>query len=1752
MKVGSAQCVNKGMQRDASIDKASQEFAYENKNIRITTTGDNSFLSITNEKSTTKVPIQLELESSNVIYYDLEIQRSTNGMFDGIGNIISAKMVLSKPLTTNIHFILNIKSGTSDMAGTNVTARGVKDQTEINLLDYVPKEYLNTILALRIWKADDSPVYPVWIDHEITPTITQLGTVLGSTTINDKIILFTKLEETQDAIIVGEVIDESLKCTCLFIGDLNFNINHPIECITSYEADDVQKVYWVDGFNQPRVINICKTYDSSVAFDFSPSIPENVEVNIVKEYNGNGNFVSGIIQYFITFYNRFSSETNVAYESPLYYISPEDRGGKTDEIQTCSFKINIEHHSKEFEYARVYSLIRTSKYATPQAYIVEDVELNKEGITQVVDTGILNTPIAPTDIMFLGGNTITAETIEQKDNTLFLGNVNEVTVDVISHIKNISDKGTLSFGSKFILDKKSNNEYYPYSPNLDLSSEDIKTFKYLEWYKIGIQFQIQSGEWSSVVDLGNIQNTVKPGEEGDNTYTDSDYTEDGAWLPALKFVPSTALLSVLNKIPNIKNWRLVMAEHSPETRTIKAQGLVIPTLFNLRERANSTCYASPLWTLNTALYGEHLATIDVNKSAVEYHDTSDPDLIFSMYPFYHLPINLYPKKEGQYFKLFTTTVGSSLKQQDPPAGYYLTSIQPIILVDRDFGSAVDRFKCTIKLGVKSDTSDTVAYYEVLIYNDSAVYGRRRKELEQLSNAVIKTLWSDIWDKSLDSNLKVSDLRNIESSDTIFFPDEIPSGDSLRDDYGIYAGNDKTVVLNTYLRDIIYTKQANLINDYGNQYFLDANFCNFISPNINNINKGLKFRIVGYTDIINSISDYNINVEDSTIGTTTYTYPKYNLNLTEMSVWLHDKVNTGITSFPLWPYLNKLYYINYWHNSGNLVNDRFNLKNKTFANMWFCKNNIYTSPINYGNVDNLANVNNQTVLIDSNIYKSEYQNVLFPKTNTVSFIGGDNENGTLDKKPINASAPLTTVINAINATSSSSPLDEEVESLDAVNIKHKSSEHIVFKLPAEEGFFGILPNYTPQDKRANGFIYSNTIYPTGVKAVDYIFYISTPSKLTFKDPIYNGKVAVVVNNDKVKITSMNDAASSIWIEAEHDGVSEVQTHFENSGIINQPTFLRILEELKEVGTPDGIAHGEKRWFIRVKGINYNLILEIVGGYLLFKDGEGNITGFRVDATATVVNARSPIYMINPRNDRKYLLGSFYSGSTGSSYRLEELSIFYIPEIEDIKYSEEKPKLFIGEFYTDYDENTFFGGSSQNCKFVPISKAYPTSTTIGWGLEGDTYYQRYDNVRIYGANESDVNQNIDAVSFMLETYENLDGDYRTQRGRSDVVNLTVENTNNILNTVYSQPNDYTASYVTDEKFDDATHPTLYMWSLSKQSLADIDTWTAINLNSSLKLDGDKGELTKIKRWNNQLLAFQEKGLAVINFNQQTTISTSEGVPVEIANSGKVTGHYYISSTQGCLNKWSIVDSPYGLYFIDGYNKSINVFNSEGIKSLSTVNLFQDWTVENEKGIVWNPTNNGGFKSFYDPIHKEVYFANDKTALCYNELLGQFTSFYDYDKLNSLLPLNGTIYGIREGELHKMFEGLDYCNLFGKSVKYSMTYKVSKDTFVDKTWTNLEYRADIYDKGNLSDKNSSIINDTFDTLEVWNEYQKGSTNLKGNKYPNARCKFRVWRVDIPRDSIFRRDRIRNPWIMLKLEKTKDTNKRMEFHDLIVKYLQ
>lgn len=58
-------------------------------------------------------------------------------------------------------------------------------------------------------------------------------------------------------------------------------------------------------------------------------------------------------------------------------------------------------------------------------------------------------------------------------------------------------------------------------------------------------------------------------------------------------------------------------------------------------------------------------------------------------------------------------------------------------------------------------------------------------------------------------------------------------------------------------------------------------------------------------------------------------------------------------------------------------------------------------------------------------------------------------------------------------------------------------------------------------------------------------------------------------------------------------------------------------------------------------------------------------------------------------------------------------------------------------------------------------------------------------------------------------------------------------------------------------------------------------------------------------------------------------------------------------------------------------------------------------------------------------------------------------------------------------------------------------------------------------------------FDTLRVWNEYQDTddvNLNFINDTISNMKKKFRIWRIDIPRDKNNPRQRIRNTWTKVK----------------------
>lgn len=550
-----------------------------------------------------------------------------------------------------------------------------------------------------------------------------------------------------------------------------------------------------------------------------------------------------------------------------------------------------------------------------------------------------------------------------------------------------------------------------------------------------------------------------------------------------------------------------------------------------------------------------------------------------------------------------------------------------------------------------------------------------------------------------------------------------------------------------------------------------------------------------------------------------------------------------------------------------------------------------------------------------------------------------------------------------------------------------------------------------------------------------------------------------------------------------------------------------------------------------------------------------------------------------------------------------------------------QLPVVEITQSVDLNTIFGGTSNDAlqanTWIPCGDPVALSTagtTINWEY-GDTYYQRYDCLKTYPFTREDVNQVVEIGSFMLETRVNIDGRY--DRNRGQVNNLNMSPTNfNLLNMVYSQTdNFFSYKIMPDDAYENDSYPNQITWNLTKESGADVDLWTKVNLASVLEMDGDKGKVNKLIKLGNQLFCLQDTGISQVLYNESVQVASTTGVPVEIANSGKVQGKRYISNVIGCTNKRSVAITPMGAYFIDNTDKSIYLFNGGELKNISASAGFNVWCKTN---IPSSDVRQAGedlvdFVSFYDKLNQEVLFVNKDTALAWNEKFNLFTSFYSYGNAPFFNGLLDTEVWTKGNTLWKHQAG-SICKFFGKHQPYSMTLIGNAEGQTDKTFTNLEFRADAVGEGEVVALGKDVFDDSFDStfhpegwgktyifkffipfdsIEVWNEHQRGSATfdykngretmrhfLSDNTSHLAR-KFRIWRCDIPRNNYplpetdeekaaeeslgiyrhFRKpmDRMRNPWLYIKLTKDAiseeeiDETKvlpKVEIHDLVMTY--
>lgn len=404
---------------------------------------------------------------------------------------------------------------------------------------------------------------------------------------------------------------DDLKGKILYEGHLNFNKYRPIHTQVSVENDELKKVYWTDGLNIPRMINIEEdTYGGpSWQYDFIPDLSLQEKVSIEKLTYG-GQYYSGTVQYFFTYFNKYKQESNIFYQSPLYYCTDPTKGAAPDEQTTNAFKIEISNLQTDFDYVRIYAVFRPTVDA-PEVRKIQDIGIQKSPYSKpsinFIDTGENYEPLELNDLLYVGGQRFTAETLAINNTKLFLGNLRTPTNVFTETLKRdlrdnctiecvYTKDGTVKTPIKrFDFDVKSDQFI------LNYSSYDVTTFKVGQTYRFGVQFQDYKGIWSEVVFLKDfkIKDPIIPHPGVPNLKT-----LYWAPVPVITFNSIGQFLLKKLKFQGYIKARPVVVFPEEYEKEVICQGLVQSALTRMSDIKAGQYNAFPSWYIRS--YGGYL------------------------------------------------------------------------------------------------------------------------------------------------------------------------------------------------------------------------------------------------------------------------------------------------------------------------------------------------------------------------------------------------------------------------------------------------------------------------------------------------------------------------------------------------------------------------------------------------------------------------------------------------------------------------------------------------------------------------------------------------------------------------------------------------------------------------------------------------------------------------------------------------------------------------------------------------------------------------------------------------------------------------------------------------------------------------------------------------------------------------------------------------------------------------------------------
>jgi len=276
-------------------------------------------------------------------------------------------------------------------------------------------------------------------------------TIIGSKQIRDRVILFSTNNTTAAGTPGdGRIWTINFKAASptpvlIYNGLLNFSTEYPIDfIITRYEDEDVQKVYWADGYNYLRYCNISDS-------DLLTQDPD--DFNIVSDISFEsaqfeclvtGRIPVGRVQYSYRLYKKYGGQTAFVPPSRLINLTTSSEGvsnsseykgaDRLDDSGDALFsgkgvQMKIENVDTDYDKIEIIAIHYSDIIEAPNIYVVTTVPVGST--VYFTDNGVYDQGTYTLAEYTALSNLFVPKTLATKKNILFAANLQEEEFDLI-------------------------------------------------------------------------------------------------------------------------------------------------------------------------------------------------------------------------------------------------------------------------------------------------------------------------------------------------------------------------------------------------------------------------------------------------------------------------------------------------------------------------------------------------------------------------------------------------------------------------------------------------------------------------------------------------------------------------------------------------------------------------------------------------------------------------------------------------------------------------------------------------------------------------------------------------------------------------------------------------------------------------------------------------------------------------------------------------------------------------------------------------------------------------------------------------------------------------------------------------------------------------------------------------------------------------------------------------------------------------